>query len=166
MSENGIRRFKATDQAVQSYDRGARSYISNVLNELGAEESAHREGLLRIAYEQTGIFFQIRATLRQRVLFTFIPYVHKLIYLLLTEGCDPDGRPYVELPDAAKPLYGGDTVTRILPGISEREANEMAMSFAKSCMNLMQKDILNRIISENIFTDSLDRAAKKSAIQG
>ena len=164
MATNGIRGQNAG--AHDDYDAGARSYISNVLNELGVQFASHQEAMVRISHERTGDFFQMRSKLRQELLYEFIPKVHKMVYLLLTDGIKTDGTPYCTIPNGSKPLYGGDSVTRLIPGFSEKAANELAMSVSKSCMNLLIKEVLDVIISPNIFSDSLDRAAKKSALQG
>lgn len=152
-----------------------RQFRSQPLNRLSIENRAFQDAMLQLSYTSPEAFFAMRRTALRSLLDTEVTRIHALIFNFLTEGrgtngdgtssgriIDNDNQDHMGQSEKARDILG--SIGGFIPRVSDEEADKLSMDVCAGFASLLEDKVLNRVLPKDIFSSTLNRAAKKATV--
>eukprot|EP00952_Eustigmatos_sp_NYUAD-ZCMA_P014040 55137-Eustigmatos_ZCMA.PRE.1 len=143
-----------------------RKFKTNPVRELGLDASEAQNQALQIALAKPAQYFKLRNDLLKAVVKDHVQEIYNTVWNALTEGTTRNGSPILNLgTDELKDFIigSGSGAAQFQPKFPESQVNAIALSIASGYKQLMDTQLVERILPKNLHELAIQKTAAKTA---
>jgi hypothetical protein len=150
-----------------SRDINTRTFKTDPLLELGTYATESENVLVQMSLQFPAKYYQARAKLLRSLLQDNVRRIYSTVWNALTEGQDAAGGPIIPLDGPLAQFrinnpHGGK-FPNYRPRLPESEVNSIALSVTKAFKDVIEQQIVDRIMPKELYKAALERTAAKTA---
>jgi hypothetical protein len=150
-----------------SRDPNTRTFKTDPLLELGTYATESENVLIQMSLQFPAKYYEARATLLRSLLQDNVRNIYKTVWNALTEGQDAAGGPIIPL-DGPLARYRirnprGGVFPNYQPRLPESEVNSIALSVTKAFKDVIEEQLVDRIMPKELYKAALERTAAKTS---
>lgn len=149
-------------------NRDTRTFRTDPLLELGTYATESENSLVQLSMQFPAKYFECRATLLRSLLQDNVRNIYATVWNALTEGTTAAGGPIIQLDgqlarfQVRNPNTGG-RVPYYQPRLPESEVNSIALSITKAFKDIIEEQLVDRIMPKELYKSAMERTAAKTA---
>lgn len=151
-----------------SRDPNTRTFQTDPLLELGTYATESENVLVQMSLQFPAKYYEARSKLLRSILHDNVRNIYNTVWNALTEGKDKDGNAIIPL-DGALGRYripnpnGGRPFPNYQPRLPESEVNDIALSVTRAFKDVIEQQLVDRIMPKELYKAALERTAARTA---
>lgn len=142
----------------------ARTFRTDVINELGLESKEAESAALQVSLALPSRYFELRQRLLRSLLNDNVQRIYDTVWQALTEGRDINGNPILPMAGGGLERFrqrnaAGGFINNYQPRMAESEVNAIAMAISKGFKDLIENELVERVLPMRLYTLAMDKTA-------